>query len=585
MNVSAFRAAAVTLLWTCAASAQSAPAPEVQEKPAAPATPSKPTAEMSTREEAAVFRTRVNLVVVPVVVRDKKGIAVGNLKQEDFQLFDRGKPQFIARFSMERAGNRLTKVNGAKPAAPESLLDEKPPEDLPDRFIAYLFDDIHMEFGDLARVRDSAGRHIDSGLHNTDRAAIYTTSGQTIQDFTDDKALLHAALGKLRMRPVTGQGASRCPTMTYYMADQIQNKNDPTALQASTLDVISCMNLDPQQDYLRAQQIAKQAAQSELTLGDHETRLNLGVVEQLIRRMAAMPGQRSIILVSNGFVTLAEHKSIESDIIDRAVRSNVLINALDARGLYTDTPDIRRATSNFDSERVIQQMERETRRAQSDVLAELSAGTGAGFFQNSNDLDGGFARLATAPEYYYLLSFSPQNLKMDGTFHALKVTLKNVKDIGVASRNGYYAPRHSENAAETAKREIEEALFSREEMTDIPVEMHTQFFKVTDDKARISVLVKVEVKRLKFRREDDRNCNELTIVAGLFDRNGVYATGNQKRIDMRLLDETVEKRLGTGLTVRSSFDVKPGTYSVRLVVRDAEGQLMTAQNGTVDIPY
>ena len=125
-------------------------------------------------------------------------------------------------------------------------------------------------------------------------------------------------------------------------------------------------------------------------------------------------------------------------------------------------------------------MERETNRAQSDVMAELAAGTGATFFQNNNDLDAGFARLVSAPEYYYLLAFSPQNLKMDGSFHALKVTLKNVKDVSANARTGYYAPQHLENAIETAKREIEEALFSREEMSDIPVELHTQFFKSGD---------------------------------------------------------------------------------------------------------
>jgi hypothetical protein len=75
------------------------------------------------------------------------------------------------------------------------------------------------------------------------------------------------------------------------------------------------------------------------------------------------------------------------------------------------------------------------------------------------------------------------------------------------------------------------------------------------------------------------------VVAGLFDRNGVYAAGNQKKIEMRLTDETVEKRLDGGLTIRSSIDVKPGTYSVRLVVRDVEGQLMSARNGAVEIPY
>jgi hypothetical protein len=298
-----------------------------------------------------------------------------------------------------------------------------------------------------------------------------------------------------------------------------------------------------------------------------------------------MPGQRSIIVVSPGFITLSEHSSDKTDIMDRAIRANVLINALDARGLYTDMPDITRGGTNQTTTMVLNQMDRESARAQADVLAELAAGTGATFFQNNNDLYEGFTRLASAPEYYYVLAFSPQNLKMDGSFHALKVTLKALKDTNVLGRRGYYAPKHLEDPTETAKREIEEALFSREEMTDIPVDLHTQFFKSGEDMARVSVLVKVDVKRLKFRKEEDRNRNDLVVVAALFDRNGVYVTGNQKKIEMRLKDETVEKRLDGGLTIRSSFDVKPGNYAVRLVVRDTEGQLMSAQNGVVEIPY
>ena len=96
-----------------------------------------------------------------------------------------------------------------------------------------------MKFGDLAHSRDAAGRHIDNALHTTDRAAIYTTSGQTIQDFTDDRTLLHEALSKLRVRPVTGQGTRQCPNMTYYMADQIQNKHDPSVLEGATQDALS----------------------------------------------------------------------------------------------------------------------------------------------------------------------------------------------------------------------------------------------------------------------------------------------------------------------------------------------------------
>ncbi len=575
MSRSGYSAMALTLFGACAAWAQTPPAP--------PQTPARAAAEMATHDEPALFQARVNLVMVPVVVRDRQGKALGNLKQEDFQLFDKGKPQYIARFSMERAAGRLNKTGAPAPAPnPGKPSEEKAAADLPDRFIAYLFDDVHMKFGDLAHSRDAAGRHIDNALRTTDRAAIYTTSGQTVLDFTDDRAQLHEALGKLRMRPVTGQGGNRCPNMTYYMADLIQNKHDPTVLNAATRDVMACASIP---DVPTAQQMAQAAAAQELNLGDRETRLAMGVINGLVRRLAALPGQRSIILVSNGFVTLAEHSIEKTEIMDRAIRASVLINSLDARGLYTDNPDITRSGTNFLTDRILNQMERETNRAQSDVMAELAAGTGATFFQNSNDLDAGFARLAAAPEYYYLLAFSPQNLKMDGSFHTLKVTLKGVKDVSANARTGYYAPRHLENAIETAKREIEEALFSREEMSDIPVELHTQFFKLGEDKARVALVVKVDVKRLKFRKQDDRNCNELTVVAGLFDRNGVYAAGNRKKIEMRLLDETVEKRLGGGLTIRSSFDVKPGTYSVRLVVRDVEGQSMSAQNSAVEIPY
>ena len=90
-------------------------------------TPTKSTAEMATHDEPALFKARVNLVMVPVVVRDRKGNAVGNLKQEDFQLFDKGKPQYIARFSMERAGGRLIKAGGgAQATSPDKLVDEKP---------------------------------------------------------------------------------------------------------------------------------------------------------------------------------------------------------------------------------------------------------------------------------------------------------------------------------------------------------------------------------------------------------------------------------------------------------------------------
>jgi hypothetical protein len=127
-------------------------------------------------------------------------------------------------------------------------------------------------------------------------------------------------------------------------------------------------------------------------------------------------------------------------------------------------------------------------------------------------------------------------------------------------------------------------MFSREELRDIPLEMHTQFFKPNAETATLAVLAKVDVRHLRFRKENGRNQDDLTVVSGLFDRNGNMVTGNSKTVELRLKDQTLETRLKSGITVKSSFDVKPGSYLIRLVIRDSEGQLMAAANGTVDIP-
>jgi hypothetical protein len=218
------------------------------------------------------------------------------------------------------------------------------------------------------------------------------------------------------------------------------------------------------------------------------------------------------------------------------------------------------------------------------VLAEVAYGTGGAFFHNNNDLVEGFKRVAARPEYMYVLGYSPQNLKLDGALHNLKITLKSGGKFEIQARSGYYAPRRLADPAETAKQEMQDALFSREELRDIPMAIHTQFFKPSPDDAKLAVMTRVDVKNLRFRKENGRNLDDLTVLSGLFDRNGNLVTGDSKTIQMRLKDQTLESRLSSGITVKSNFDVKPGSYMIRMVIRDSEGQLMAAANGTVDIP-
>jgi hypothetical protein len=116
------------------------------------------------------------------------------------------------------------------------------------------------------------------------------------------------------------------------------------------------------------------------------------------------------------------------------------------------------------------------------------------------------------------------------------------------------------------------------------VELHTQFYKANEADARLTVLAHIDVRRLRLRKADGRNQNELTLVSALFNGNGTLVQAIQKTLTMKLRDETLEKKMGSGITLRTSFDVKPGNYLVRLVVRDAEAQVLSAENDAVRIP-
>jgi uncharacterized protein (DUF2141 family) len=218
-------------------------------------------------------------------------------------------------------------------------------------------------------------------------------------------------------------------------------------------------------------------------------------------------------------------------------------------------------------------------------MAELADATGGTFFHNDNGLQQGLKQLAAQPEFVYVLGFSPQNLKFDGSFHAVKVAVRNSKIYQLQARRGYYAPNHAADPELEAKQEVQEAFFSREEIQEIPVDLHTQFFKSTDVNARLTVLAKVDVRQIQFRKVEDRNNNRLTVIAGVFDRNGNFVTGVQQTVDMRLRDATLAKAQSAGITLRSNLDLTPGTYAIRVVVRDAEGRQMAARNGVVEIPY
>ena len=113
--------------------------------------------------------------------------------------------------------------------------------------------------------------------------------------------------------------------------------------------------------------------------------------------------------------------------------------------------------------------------------------------------------------------------------------------------------------------------------------MQTQYFKTGDAESRLSVVSHLDVQHMQFHKAEGRNFDQVTVATVVFDDNGKFVMGGEKIVTMRLLDASIERLGHAGFTVKSSFDLKPGKYLVRQVVRDTEGPHMAARNGIVVI--
>src|SRR5208283_2926661 len=220
--------------------------------------------EISSRDVEPTFKlqTERNLVMVRVVVRDAKGAAVDNLRQEDFQLFDHGKVQTILHFSLEKPAPKATEPLPPKPAEkaatePEATDETVMPASAARRFVALYFDDVNTPLENLTRARDAADHFLTHFIQAGDRVALFTSSGQKQIDFTDNLAQLHQALFDLRPRPIMGEDTS-CGAIPPYQAYLIVDHQDPIAIAEAADELLNC-NFQGNSQYLSQAQGMAQA--------------------------------------------------------------------------------------------------------------------------------------------------------------------------------------------------------------------------------------------------------------------------------------------------------------------------------------
>jgi VWFA-related protein len=464
--------------------------------------------------------------------------------------------------------------------------------------VAFYFDDVVMAFEDVVRTRDAAERYLKSSLQATDRAGIFTSSGVGNLEFTDDRDKLHEALAGLKPRPITIHPELDCPPLSPYESYLIAELRDQQELEIATLEVIQCAcGGDPKKNCLNPQQQAETKAKVVWNDNELQSRQSLRALTSLVRRLGALPGQRSILWVSPGFLALTLNPEL-GQLTERALRNRVVINALDARGLYAIVPggDATQSSTLPLSElpgfpnsgpafsRLVS-IQSTGQSMNGDVMAYVAQDTGGIFFHNNNDYDAGFRKGGGLPEFSYLLTFSPPELKYNGKYHKLKVELMAHPNYSVQARRGYFAPNQAVEASRRADEEIEDAVFAQEERRELRLDVQTQFFKVNEQNAQLSVVARVDLGSLHLRKENDRNLGDLKIVCAAFDRDGNLVTAKQRHLELRLRDATLTRLLPTGLNIKTSLDLKAGTYLLRVVVDEAGSDRLSALNRTVEIPY
>ena len=417
---------------------------------------------MASNENEFKLKIDVNSLLVPVVVLDKGGRSLAGLGGANFTVEDEGKPRKIIGFNVVKStpndskrnldgGQGSTTGGSAKDIAVRTNESSAPRT----RYVVFLFDDRHLTSADLALVQKAATHLLEKPLPETDDAAVLSFNGVN-SGLTHDHAALQSAVMKLTVHQALQHGKEDCPDVDYYSADQIINRHDPIEFQIAVQKARQCSlsqvvivpspniydGLDnPLNPFQRS---AMAAAEHALAIGEEDARESLLSVRGVVRTMSKLPGQRLLILVSPGFLTLSPQTiEFKSEIMNIAASADVIVNTLDARGLYAGNLDAGEggptSSMGLSSGQFVQDRLAATQ-ASENVMSELAAGTGGRFFHNSNDLQGGMETLTAAPENLYLLEISLKDVKANGAYHRLRVKVDQ-SGVEVLARKGYFAPK------------------------------------------------------------------------------------------------------------------------------------------------
>jgi VWFA-related protein len=548
---------------------------------AAPLTPQQ-TGEQSARP---VIRVTVDLVQVDAVVTDSQGHRVTDLKPEDFQILEDGKPQKITHFSYvpgtSIAGGPAP-VNRAPQKHPGKAPDAIPPparELRPEevrRTIVLMADDLALSADDIPNVRKAMKGFVDGQMQAGDLVSIMTTSGGTgaMQQLTNDNRQLLALIDRIHYVPGRVGLTWYEPTNIGDKARQVQ-----TASNARLNTVRAPGNLAG----------------------------TFGAVAYAIQGLHEMPGRKAIALFSDGSA-----RSV-GGIVELANRASVVLYTFDARGLasfFLTAVDVCSSCAGRGGPRKIGGAEGQRQSSylvSQESLEQMARGTGGIFFHDDNGLDKGLANALDDMSGYYLIAYQPQRGDFDtvrghSKFHKTEVKVLR-HGLQVRSRNGFFGTPDSPPVTEPAARRklagpgseregLRKALFSPFQANGFPVQL-SAFYSASTGKdsktgrrpALLRAMLAIDARGLKFNDTADGKQLDLVIVAVAYGANNEVVTSSDKTFSAAMMPDEMNQIIASGLVYNLEIEIpKPGPYQLRVAAWDANSERAGSASTFVEIP-
>jgi VWFA-related protein len=582
------------------------------------------------------LRINSRAVLVDVLVTDHDGAPVTGLAQDAFSVTERGNPQTISYF--EEHGGAMKAAQPKKlefPQLPPNVFSNFSPVPAPPAVNILLLDALNTTMADQMYLRKEA-KHYLSTLKPGSRLAIFTMGMRLsfVQGFADDPAVLATALGyrkndKPEVTPLLSSLAETTAQQAVVgqMSQIIPGRTTSQGITGPPTTWAPAKMIEDLQKFMEETDTAQTS--------DREFR-TLESLNQLASFLGAFPGRKNLIWMSGSFpmALFGQTEMRFEDSIKKTINllaaARIAIYPLDVRGvtnytLYTAENRIDSSISQasqllgpppgmtegspkegqrgFANSILTESRDKNSSDSTADMLARA---TGGKAFYNGN-LSDALGRVVGESANFYTLSYTPTDLKMDGSFRAIDVKVPGGK-YTLSYRRGYFArDQDLPGAAQTRQQEalhdaaqspttVDPLLPFMElglpQTEQILYKASIQPLPASDDSQTIQAGVKERQKRYSIDFALDLNDIGLTLAAdGLhkgtlnvsliaYDRYGNVAGRKDHIVALSIKPNVYEIFKKTGVQLHDSIEVPDGQYWLRTGIYDQASHKV----GTMEVP-